>query len=407
MKIGLHVPYWPLGSTANGIVTYASQLVPALRRLGHEVFVLTPHKAPDDNDPHTIDLRNFSSISNLWYRLMFKVAPETASFNVISSAVATAIRELVEKQGLDIFEMEESFGWSFITSRLNLLPLVVRLHGPWFLNGQFEDSGDWIALNRRRIQWEGRAIRGAHFVTSPSATVLNAVQEHYHFDLNASRVVPNPLDAISEELKWDARTCDNDRLLFVGRFDTLKGGDIVVRAFALLAKSYPQLRLTFIGVDKGVKAADGSVLSYEYFIRRNVPEQYWSRIEFHGEISHERVMSLRTQHFVTIIASRAENLSYALLEAMSLGCPIITTAVGGNPELIKEGRNGLLVASQDVNAMAAACERLLNDRTLAATLGRQAWQDCRDLYGSEAIAKRTTAAYREAIGIFNSGSSRN
>ena len=51
--------------------------------------------------------------------------------------------------------------------------------------------------------------------------------------------------------------------------------------------------------------------------------------------------------------------------------------------------------------MAAACKTLLDDPTLAARLGRQAWQDCHDLFGPEVIAKQTVAAYREAIKAFN------
>ena len=79
MKIAIYAPSWPPGSTPNGIVTYASHLVPALRRLGHEVYVLTGDVV-GDRDPYTVDLRDFSSEPSLWDRAMFKLAPETAHF---------------------------------------------------------------------------------------------------------------------------------------------------------------------------------------------------------------------------------------------------------------------------------------------------------------------------------------
>ena len=47
---------WPPGASANGIVTYAAQIIPALRQLGHEVFVLTPNCTAKADDPYTIDL---------------------------------------------------------------------------------------------------------------------------------------------------------------------------------------------------------------------------------------------------------------------------------------------------------------------------------------------------------------
>ena len=56
MKIALYVPSWPPGETANGIVTYASYVVPALRELGHEVFVLTFHNDRNSFDDYAIDL---------------------------------------------------------------------------------------------------------------------------------------------------------------------------------------------------------------------------------------------------------------------------------------------------------------------------------------------------------------
>jgi glycosyltransferase involved in cell wall biosynthesis len=112
-------------------------------------------------------------------------------------------------------------------------------------------------------------------------------------------------------------------------------------------------------------------------------------------------MSLRLKHFATIIASQREIMPYSVLEAMSLGCPVIATSVGGIPELIQDQRNGLLVPSQNGKAMFAACKKLLDDHTLASRLGRQARHDCRELYRSDAIATQTISAYNQAIDNFH------
>ena len=85
---------------------------------------------------------------------------------------------------------------------------------------------------------------------------------------------------------------------------------------------------------------------------------------------------------------------------MACGCPVVATAVGGIPELIKDERNGLLVASQDVKAMAAACQKLLDNKALAARVARQAWQDCREFHRLENIAEQTVAMYQETIDTF-------
>jgi glycosyltransferase involved in cell wall biosynthesis len=400
MKVALYVPSWPPGFIANGIVTYASQLVPALRRLGHEVFVLTPRKETNDIDPYTIDLQALASAPTLWDRAMFRVVPERASYKAASSIIASAIRSLVQRHQLDVLEIEESFGWSFAISLLRLMPVIVRLHGPWFLNGRFNDPDDGIASNRRREEREGRGIQRADFVTAPSLEVLQAVKRHYGLTLTASRVIPNPLEAVAETEIWNVKTSSHDSLLFVGRFDSRKGGDVVLRMFSELAACYPKLTLKFVGPDRGIKVAKGKIWCFDDFIRNSIPEECRSRIEFRGRMDHSDLMCLRRKCFTTVVASQYEIMPYSVLEAMSLGCPLVATAVGGIPELIKDGRNGLLLPSQDVGAMARACQRLLDDKGLAARIGRQAWRDCRSFYAPEKIAEQTVEAYQEAIDTF-------
>jgi glycosyltransferase involved in cell wall biosynthesis len=93
-------------------------------------------------------------------------------------------------------------------------------------------------------------------------------------------------------------------------------------------------------------------------------------------------------------------MPYAVLEAMSVGCPIIASDVGGIPELITHQRNGLLFPSQDVEKLTAACRTLLDNPTFAAQLGRQSWQNCSELYTSKQVAEQTIQAYQDAIVAF-------
>lgn len=402
MKIALFAPSWPPGFNPNGIVTYASHTVPALRRLGHEVFVLTFNKETADYDRDTIDLSPYISSRGFWKRVRRRFVPADANFGEASSAISAAIRDLVGKHGLDIFETEESFGWSSVVSQLSLVPVVVRLHGPWFLTGRFNDQGDTNPLFVGREKREGLGIQQAHFVTANCLETLQSARKHYGLTLHNSQVIPTPIEPATEGDKWHSTNCERDSLLFVGRFDLLKGGDLVLRAFAELAASNPRLRLTFVGPDKGVKdeGNGGRLLSFEQFVAANFP-QVRARIKFCGQMDHADVMSLRTKHFATVIAAQYDTMGYMLLEPMAMGCPLVTTAVGGIPEVIKHERNGLLVPSQDVNGMVLACQKLLEDPSLAARLGHQAWLDCK-YYAPDVVARQTVAAYEKAIGVFKS-----
>jgi glycosyltransferase involved in cell wall biosynthesis len=401
MRIALFVPSWPADGAASGIVTYASYLVPALRGLGHEVFLLSLGNSKN-TDPYIICLERFKDRSRISQKVLYKIIPETTHFNAISAAILAASRALVETYGVDVLEIEESFGWSYRVTRKRLLPVVVRLHGPWCLIGKFENHRGRTKLGRRREYREGLGIQGAQLVTAPSAAVLDAVRSYYDLPLLGSRVIRGPIAAAPEICLWDLKDCSRQTLLFVGRFDALKGGDLVLRAFSELALRNTRLRLTFVGSDIGLTCSDGHVRNFQSFVRSNVPASCQSQINFLGKMNHADVMRLRRNHFATIVASQYETMGYAVLEAMSSGCPIVATAVGGIPELITNQKNGLLVPSHDARALAAACQILLDDPALAERLGRQAWQDCRDRYGPESMARETVAAYEEAIDVFES-----
>jgi glycosyltransferase involved in cell wall biosynthesis len=398
MKIAMYVPSWPPGSSANGIVTYAGQIVPALRRLGHEVFVLAPNHTKDEIDEHTIDLNKIQIPQSIWSRLQSWFFPDASAFNSLAERLVCAVLMLVNKYNLDVLEIEESLGWSSRIAEAKLVPVVVRLHGPWFLNGIFDTSAR-LPRNQRRIHREGIGIRTATLVTAPSVDVLRKVRAFYGFKLDLARVIRNPIALGTDVARWQLSSCDTNRILYVGRFDRRKGGDLVLRTFGKLAQLYPDLRLTFVGPDIGVREDDGRSYSFNQFIQKHLPRACWRRIDFCGQLPHAEVMALRTKHFLTIVASQFEILPYSVLEAMSLGCPIIATEVGGIPELITDQRNGLLVASQNVAALTAACQVLLTDHTLASTLGMQARKDCEEFFDSRQLAVETILAYEKAIEV--------
>ncbi len=75
---------------------------------------------------------------------------------------------------------------------------------------------------------------------------------------------------------------------------------------------------------------------------------------------------------IFVLPSHSEGVSLALLEAMAAGLPVIATAVGGLPEVVTDGVNGLLIPPQDPEALAQALARLLDDPALAKKLGENA-----------------------------------
>jgi glycosyltransferase involved in cell wall biosynthesis len=386
MKIAMYVPSWPPGGDANGNVTYASHMVPALRNAGHEVYIITPEARSVDK--YTIDLRTFDR-RLIWHRALNKISPGAAFFSETSNKLIQAVRHLVETRGVEVIEMEESFGLSTAISNLNLIPVVVRLHGPWFLNGTFA-SDPKQAIRESR---EGTAIKCADLISAPSHYVLNETIKRYSLkqgNPNGPTIayLPNPIEI--PETRWRLSDCDKNSLLFVGRFDKIKGGDTVINAFAEVAAERPSLRLTFVGPDRHV-----SGISCRDFIDA-FPDNIKSRITYKGALSRPEIADLRGKNFITLFASRIEISGYTVLEAMAFGSPIVASAAGGAAELVKNKINGLSFAPGDPVGLAHAIGDLLDAPFLAEGLGARARDDAEG-YGISSAANQTLHCYAQAI----------
>ena len=312
-------------------------------------------------------------------------------------AICRELDRLYRRGGLDVVELPETFGLSRWIAPRSPVPVVVKLHGPWFLVGPaygVAEDGEF----KQRLEDEADGVRAAHGVTSPSRYVLNAMAEQLGDSMPMSAVVPNPYQVDAEATKWTAENAQSGELLFVGRMDRCKGADLVVRAFNRLAEERPDVRLRLVGPDAGIQCDDGQVLDIVSYLEKYVPDPASrSRIEVCGAKSHEQLGEYRLRASVTIIASRFENFPNTVLEAQALGCPVVGSAVGGTVELIRDGQNGYLFKSGDDADLALAVSRCLDDVPRAEQLGRQAAQDIADNYSTEKIALQTTAFYEEVI----------
>ena len=176
-------------------------------------------------------------------------------------------------------------------------------------------------------------------------------------------------------------------VVYMGRIMAKKGITVLIRAMPKILKEKPNVRFVFIG--------GGSILFYRDVIRRmKIPEKNFT---FLGHLGYfERQEFLRTAT-VFVNPSFFELCSLSILEAMSSGTSVVASDVGGNPEIISSGKNGLLFSQSDHNELADDVIMLVKDENLGKEIGKQARRTVERSFTSEKCAKETYDIYRRMI----------
>ena len=180
---------------------------------------------------------------------------------------------------------------------------------------------------------------------------------------------------------------DDDALLIgcVGRLVGLKNHALMIDLMPALLQRYPTLRLALVG---------GGEL--EQALRARAAERgVAAQVVLTGE--RPQVADLLPAFDIFAMPSLTEGVSIALLEACASGLAVVATDVGGNPEIIVDGRTGLLVPAQDAPATQGALQRLLDDAGLRQRMGEAAREWARQNASLDALRRRYDSLYRQAI----------
>lgn len=158
------------------------------------------------------------------------------------------------------------------------------------------------------------------------------------------------------------------RIITVCRLVDKKGTHYLIRAFALLVQQIPDVELLIIG--DGPLRSSLSRLVVDLGIAPNV--------RFLGALPHNRVQDELARAHVFALPSvtagdgSSEGLPISILEAMAVGIPVAATSHSGIPEAIRDEETGILVPERDVEALAVALQRLVEDSDLTRRLRQQA-----------------------------------
>ena len=338
LRIGLVTPSWPGGATPNGIATAVAHLAAGLEAAGHAVTAISVYPA-EEPGPAVIDVPEGRPWS-LVERLGAKLGYDLASAPITGACIAAAVLRAVRERGVQVVLMEETHGWAGYVARQVPIPVVVVLHGPWFLNRPYQAPGAPEPMQRGREAREGAALRACAGILAPSRDVLERVRARYRLPDVPQAVIPNPI-TLAEPVDYARLDATARRsILFVGRFELQKGGDTLLAAFAELVGQGADARLTFVGPDTGMALPGGGRLGIAAALAA-LPAPARARIDYRGPLAKAEIARLRRRHGVAAVASRYETLGYTLLESLAAGVATVATAAGGPAEVIRDDETGL------------------------------------------------------------------
>src|SRR3954470_21327155 len=185
ISVGFVSPGWPPEAIANGIASYTGTIVRGLGELGVKPHVLTLRPMAERIEDFVRVVR--PEMDSFWSKVRRRLSPEAWPQKAFCIALGGEIEKLRSNHQLDMVEMEESYGWAAMLPQT--VPLVVRLHGPWFLNGTANGAVEDASF-RWRDKMEARGLMSATAVTAPSADVLRRTKEHFGLALPRSAVIP-------------------------------------------------------------------------------------------------------------------------------------------------------------------------------------------------------------------------
>lgn len=277
-----------------------------------------------------------------------------------------------------------------IAARRHRLPLVLSLHG----------SDVSVAQRSHRMGRVARAcFARAAAVTAPSADLLERARSlgarghleviPYGADVEAFSVDATATQRVRAELGVGA---DTTIVCGVGRFVHWKGFDYLIAAFAKARSEHRDLRLVLVG--------DGDLRGDLEARVRSLG--LWDAVTFAGMAARSEMPGYLAAADVVVVPSiqydgYVDGLPNVALEAMASGTPVVATRVGGLPELVRSGENGVLVDEKDVEQLAAAITALARNRDLRTRLGQAGRAEILHERRWEAVADRFVDVFERVV----------
>lgn len=350
MRIGILSREYPPLTHVGGIATYSAAAAALLARAGHEVHVVCNgpgprvesrfgvivHRVP--MDPHPLPRGRLLYPYRAWYR---KALPHYLDALTWARTAARYLSENLDPAGFDAWEYPETAGEGAIFPRPaggKRPRLICRVHTGWM-----DAYADNPLERRLLLRLQRQACLRADRLVSPSAAMAEGYVRATLGIAGGAEVSPNPLALWEEPIDWDAKSPSH--LIYVGRVEHRKGLHVLLEALDRLGPEADGLTLRIVGhMYPPTRELDAQCIR-DFQAHRDSPPGPGSRryaLEYLGPCDHSRLPAHYDWAGALILPSLMENYPYAALEALSRGCYVIGSDVGGIPEIVDRPSRGSL-----------------------------------------------------------------
>ncbi len=192
---------------------------------------------------------------------------------------------------------------------------------------------------------------------APSKYLYSVFQQN---GFSNTQIIPNSIN--TKNYPFKRREEFAPRLLWVRRFQKRYNPMMALQVLQILKKDFPNASMCMVGPEK-----DGSMISCKKLAKKHQLD-----VKFTGKLKKKQWAKLSQNYDFFINTTSIDNTPISVIEAMSLGLPVVSTNVGGMPELIDHGKDGILVTEENPEKMASAILDLLNDPEKAIAIANNA-----------------------------------
>lgn len=357
-------------TNARGGVAHALKLSEHLRRLGVDVSL---HSLSRDDDDGPEGFYRDTDVPFVVHGYHWDEDVIVRLENMISAYVNGI------PAGADIYHAQDCVGGT----ALHRLKENGVVNAPTFRTVHHIDD----FAEPRLFEFEEHAVGRADHRFVVSDYWRKALERDYGLD---SVVTRNGID-LSEFSSVPERRAAAPKILFVGGLEPRKGLEFLVLSLPEIRRAHPDAKLCVVA-KTGFRGVD----NVEWFEQLADRARVQDAVEFHESVSQDELMQLYSDADVVALPSRNEGWGLSLMEAMACERPVVATRVGGIPELVRDGEDGILVEPGDLRGLGDAIIGLLDDPDLRRRMGSSGRKRVEG-YTWEETARVTLEEYERAL----------